>query len=71
MGLRTRAKPDRTIEEYPQPVQEQDPHLVAALAAALVEYRRSVRQEDGRDPSEQARSNWRIMTRMAQLQRRP
>ena len=71
MGLRTRAKLDRTIKEQPQLVQDQDPYLVAALAAALVEYRRSVRQREGRGPSEQAGSNWRIMTRMAQLQRKP
>ena len=71
MGLRTRFKFDRTIEDQPQPVEGQDPHMVAALAAVLVEYRRSVRPGDGRDPSEGARSNWRIMTRMTQLQRKP
>jgi hypothetical protein len=71
MGLRTRAKLDRTIEEPPQPDRGQDPHLAAALAAVLVEYRRSTRRDDGQVRSEQTGSNWRIMTRMAQLQRRP
>jgi hypothetical protein len=71
MGLRTISKLDRVIEEEPWPVQSQDPYLVAALAATLVAYRRSVRPGNGQSPSEDARSNWRIMGRMAQLQRRP
>jgi hypothetical protein len=71
MGLRTISKPERVIEEKPWPVEGQDPYLVAALAATLVAYRRSVRQGSGQSPSESARSNWRLMGRMADLQRRP
>ena len=71
MGIQTRTKPDRVIEEHPWPVQDQDPHLVAALAAALVAYRRSVRRGNGQGPPERTGSNWQIMSRMAQLQRRP
>ena len=71
MGLQTRYKPDRVIEEHPWPVQDQDPHLVAALAAALVAYRHSVRRGNGQSPPDKTKSNWQIMSRMAQLQRRP
>lgn len=71
MGLQTRYKPERVIEEHPWPVQDQDPHLVAALAAALVAYRRSVRRRNGHSPPENIRSNWQLMSRMVQLQRRP
>ena len=71
MGLQTRYKPDRVIEEHPWPVQDQDHDLVAALAAALVAYRRSLRQGNGQSPPGQTRSNWQLMSRMAQLQRRP
>ena len=71
MGPRTRAKLDRMVEERARPSQDRDRYLVAALAAALVEYRRSVRQGRGQDLSGEARSNWRIVTRMTQLQRRP
>jgi len=71
MGVATRSKFDSLIEEKPWPAQDQDPYVVAALAAALVAYRRSVRQKDGQDPSARARSNWRIMSRIAQLQQRP
>ena len=71
MGVMTRSKLDIMIEEKPWPTQDQDPYLVAALAAALVAYRRGVRQTAGQDPSARARSNWRIMSRMAQLQQRP
>jgi hypothetical protein len=71
MGLQTRYKPERVIEEQPWSVQDQDPHLVAALAAALVAYRRSVRQGNRQSPPEKTRSNWQLMSRMAQLQRRP
>ena len=71
MGLRTISKLDSMIEKKPWPVEGQDPHLVAALAATLVAYRRCVRQDSGQRPSEGARSNWRIMGRMVDLQRRP
>ena len=71
MGLRTISKLDSGIKEEPWPVEGQDPYLVAALAATLVAYRRCVRQGSEQRPSESARSNWRIMGRLADLQRRP
>ena len=71
MGPRTRSKLDRVIEERSWFTQGEEPLLVAALAAALVEYRRSVRQGNGQGSSENARSNWRIVTRVTQLQRLP
>lgn len=45
----------------------EDSLLVAAVAAALVEYRRHVAQASGQDSTDPARSNWRIMTRVSQL----
>ena len=71
MGTRTRSKLDRVSEERSWSTQGEEPLLVAALAAALVEYRRSVRQGNGQGISENARSNWRIVTRVTQLRRLP
>jgi hypothetical protein len=71
MGPRTRSKLDRTVEERSWSTQGEETLLVAALAAALVEYRRSVRQGNGKGLSENAKSNWRVVTRMTQLQRLP
>jgi hypothetical protein len=45
------------------------PLLVAAVAAALVEYRRQVVQANGQDLPDPARSNWRLVTRVTQLGR--
>jgi hypothetical protein len=64
-------KLDRTIEERPWSTQGEDPFLVAALAAALVEYRRNVQQGKGQGISESGISNWRIVTRVTQLRRGP
>jgi hypothetical protein len=41
--------------------------LAAALAAALVEYRRYVGQRDGHAVGPGSRSNWQIVTRLEQL----
>ena len=71
MGPRTRTKLDRMVEERSWSTQGEEPLMVAALAAALVEYRRSVRQGSGKGLSENARSNWRVVTRVTQLQRLP
>ena len=71
MGPRTISKLDRVIEERSWSTQSEEPLLVAALAAALVEYRRSVRQGTGQGIPENTRSNWQIVTRVTQLQRLP
>ena len=71
MGPRTISKLDRVIEERSWSTQGEEPLLVAALAAALVEYRRSVRQGSRQGLSESTRSNWQIVTRVTQLQRLP
>lgn len=71
MGPRATSVLEPIIEERSWPTQGEDPSLVAALAAALVEYRRNVRQVDGQAISEDARSNWRIVTRVTQLRRLP
>jgi hypothetical protein len=71
MGPKTISKLDRVMEERSRPAQGEEPLLVAALAAALVEYRRSVRQGSRQGLAENARSNWQIVTRVTQLQRLP
>jgi hypothetical protein len=71
MGPRTISKLDTVIEDRSWSTQDEEPLLVAALAAALVEYRRSVRQGSRQGLSENARSNWQIVTRVTQLQRLP
>lgn len=47
---------------------KEDPYLVAALAATLVEYRRYVKQRNGNTKSEATGHNWRIASRLEQLQ---
>jgi len=44
---------------------------VAALAAVLVEYRRSVSQQDEHKSRDNTQSNWRMVARMSRLQRLP
>jgi hypothetical protein len=46
---------------------EQGPLLAAALAAALVEYRRYVRQQNKHAGPDSSRTNWRIVSRLEQL----
>ncbi|MFN2244610.1 MAG: hypothetical protein ACK2U2_20125 [Anaerolineae bacterium] len=67
MQTRTVVKPDRTVEAGAWPAGTEDSLLVAAVAAALVEYRRHIAQASGHDSPAPARSNWRIVTRVSQL----
>ena len=67
MQTRTAVKPDKTMVAGAWSVDTEDSLLVAAVAAALVEYRRHVAQANGQDPPDPARSNWRIVTRVSQL----
>jgi hypothetical protein len=48
--------------------QGEDAHLVAALAATLVEYRRHLKQSDGNTGAENSGHNWRMVSRLEQLQ---
>ena len=71
LGTGTGAKLDRTTEERSWSPQGGDPLLVAALAAALVEYRHNVGQRNGDNVAAKTGSNWRVATRVAQLQQLP
>jgi hypothetical protein len=64
---RTRIKSDVGVAVQ-QPAGNENPHLVAALAATLVEYRRYVKQRNGNSESEAAGHNWRMASRLEQLQ---
>jgi hypothetical protein len=66
MGPRT-TKSDTLIETRTRPVKGTDPRLIAALTATLVEYRSAVSQSNGGQSPDDARSNWRVVTRVAQL----
>jgi len=57
-------------EELPRFGLEEGPLLAAALAVALVEYRRHVKQYTGHGKVEGSGSNWRVMTRFEQLRGR-
>lgn len=69
MQTRTAVKPDRTVAAGAWSADTEDSLLVAAVAAALVEYRRHVAQASSQDSPDPARSNWRIVTRVSQLGR--
>ena len=69
MGLRTRVNPGRTIESRSRSSRSEDPLLVAALAAALVEYNRSLNQRDEHVSRDNIQSNWRMAARMSRLHR--
>jgi hypothetical protein len=71
MYSRTTAKLDRTIDQSEWSAESEDPLLVAAVAAALVEFRRHAGQAKGHDLPDAARSNWQIVTRVAQLRQIP
>jgi hypothetical protein len=71
MHSRITAKPDRTIDERAWSVESEDPLLVAAVAAALVEFRRHVGQVNDQVEAAPTRSNWRIVTRVTQLRHLP
>jgi hypothetical protein len=65
--LRTRIKSDAGVATRTY-ADKEDPYLVAALAATLVEYRRYVKQRNGNTKSEATGHNWRIASRLEQLQ---
>ncbi len=67
MGPRTISRRDTTIEERAWPLKGLDPRLIAALTATLVEYRSATSQSNGGQSLDDARSNWRVVTRMTQL----
>ena len=67
MGLRTASNLDTRIERRTWSVEGEDPLLVAALAAALVEYRGAVGRANREQAQDDARSNWRVVTRVTQL----
>jgi len=69
MHSRTTTKLERTMEAKAWSADTEYPLLVAAVAAALVEYRRQVVQANGQDLPDPARSNWRLVTRVTQLGR--
>jgi hypothetical protein len=66
--LRTRIKPDVGIMEQPVTGEGKEAFLVAALAATLVEHRRYVKQRNGNTESGAAGQNWRMVSRLEQLQ---
>ena len=64
----TRIKSDVEVTAQPFSDQGKDVFLVAALAATLVEYRRYVKQRNGSTGSEAVGLNWRMVSRLDQLQ---
>jgi hypothetical protein len=65
---RTRIKVNAGVVEQPFGGHENEAFLVAALAATLVEYRRYVKQRNGTTEPEATGGNWRMVTRLEQLQ---
>lgn len=65
---RTRIKYNAGVAEQPFSDHENEALLVAALAATLVEYRRYVKQRNGKTESEATGRNWRMVSRLEQLQ---
>ena len=65
---RARIKYRSEVAEQPLSGLENDPYLVAALAATLVEDRRYVKQRNGKTESEATGRNWRMVSRLEQLQ---
>ena len=65
---KTRIKSNVGIATQPFTGQGEDACLVAALAATLVEYRRYVEQRNGHIESESTGRNWRMVSRLEQLQ---
>ena len=64
---RKRLEGQTRLEERRQGEVEQGPLLAAALAAALVEYRRYVGQRNDTVDQESNETNWRIAGRLEQL----
>jgi len=65
---RTRIRYGTGVAEQPLSDHENEAYLVAALAATLVEYRRYVKQRKGKSESETTGRNWRMVSRLEQLQ---
>ena len=65
---RTRIGYGTGVAEQPLSGHEHEAFLVAALAATLVEYRRYVKQRNGEAESEVTGRNWRMVSRLEQLQ---
>jgi hypothetical protein len=63
----TRTKLSVSIEKRSPSGGGEEKLLVAALAAAMVEYRRYVAQRNGKNDPQRAGSNWRMMARVEQL----
>jgi hypothetical protein len=66
--MRTRIKHNAGVTEQPLGGHENEAFLVAALAATLVEYRRYVKQRTGKKEPEGTGRNWRMVSRLEQLQ---
>jgi hypothetical protein len=60
-------EPQTRTETWPGADVEQGPLLAAALAAALVEYRRYVGQKSGHAGPDGDRTNWQMAGRLEQL----
>lgn len=65
--LRMRTKPDTSTSSRSWASSEEGTLLAAALAATLVEYRRTAGQSNERVRSEGPGTNWRTMARLEQL----
>lgn len=65
---RTRIRHGTGVVEQPLRGHEKEAYLVAALAATLVEYRRYVKQRNEKCESEATGRNWRMVSRLEQLQ---
>jgi hypothetical protein len=65
---RTRIRYGRGVADQPLSGHEKEAYLVAALAATLVEYRRYVKQRNGKSESEATGRTWRMVSRLEQLQ---
>jgi hypothetical protein len=66
-GAVARIELEVVVEEREEMEVEQGPLLAAALAAALVEYRRHVRQRNGYAEPDNSRTNWHMVSRLEQL----
>lgn len=65
--LRTRNKQVTMTTSRPWPASDDGALLAAAIAATLVEYRRTALQRNGQTRAECAGPNWRTMARLEQM----
>ncbi len=65
---RTKIKHRMGVTEQPLGGHEKEAFLVAALATTLVEYRRYVKQRNGKAEPEATGRNWQMVSRLEQLQ---